>query len=74
YKQYWQSWRTIAKLSLPDRFLKATTDDAPETRSERMFEGEPRTYDDHAGPRSGLVTALKHRTDPNQLRRLTRTV
>ena len=39
-----------------------------------MFEGEPRTYDDHAGPRSGLVTALKHRTAPNQLRRLTRTV
>ncbi|MEH3140393.1 MAG: fatty acid desaturase, partial [Mycobacterium kyogaense] len=25
------------KLSLPDRFLSDTADDAPETRSERMF-------------------------------------
>ena len=60
YKQYWQSWRTIAKLTLPDRFLTATSDDAPETRSEKMFEGAPRTYDDHTGPRSGLATALRH--------------
>lgn len=37
--QYAKTWRTIAKLSLPDRFLRATSDDAPETRSERMFEG-----------------------------------
>jgi linoleoyl-CoA desaturase len=37
--QYAKTWRTIAKLSLPDRFLRATADDAPETRSERMFEG-----------------------------------
>ncbi|HBD22311.1 MAG TPA: acyl-CoA desaturase, partial [Dietzia sp.] len=74
YKQYWQSWRTIVKLSLPNRFLKATPDDAPETRSEKMFAGEPTTYDDAVGPRSGLVTALKHHTDPDQLRRLTRTV
>jgi linoleoyl-CoA desaturase len=35
--QYGKSWRTIAKLSLPDRFLTDTSDDAPETRSERMF-------------------------------------
>ena len=39
-----------------------------------MFAGEPTTYDDAVGPRSGLVTALKHHTDPDQLRRLTRTV
>lgn len=37
--QYAKTWRTIAKLSLPDRFLRDTADDAPETRSERMFEG-----------------------------------
>jgi linoleoyl-CoA desaturase len=37
--QYAKTWRTIAKLSLPDRFLRATADNAPETRSERMFEG-----------------------------------
>ncbi|KUI36405.1 fatty acid desaturase [Mycobacterium sp. GA-2829] len=35
--QYGKSWRTIAKLSLPDRFLRDTADNAPETRSERMF-------------------------------------
>jgi hypothetical protein len=28
---------TIAKTSLPDRFFRDTTDDAPETRSEQMF-------------------------------------
>lgn len=36
--QYAKTWRTIAKLSLPDRFLRASSDNAPETRSERMFE------------------------------------
>jgi linoleoyl-CoA desaturase len=35
--QYGKTWRTIAKLSLPDKFLQDTADDAPETRSERMF-------------------------------------
>jgi len=36
--QYSKTWRTIAKLSLPDRFLRDSADDAPETRSERMFD------------------------------------
>jgi len=35
--QYGKTWRTIAKLSLPDKYLRDTADDAPETRSERMF-------------------------------------
>ena len=35
--QYARTWRTIAKLSLPNRYLRATTDNAPETRSEKMF-------------------------------------
>jgi linoleoyl-CoA desaturase len=35
--QYAKTWRTIAKLSLPDKYLRDTVDDAPETRSERMF-------------------------------------
>ncbi len=40
--QYAKTWRTIAKLSLPDKYLRDTADDAPETRSERMFaEFEP---------------------------------
>ncbi|MGZ5376478.1 MAG: fatty acid desaturase family protein [Mycobacterium sp.] len=36
--QYGKTWRTIAKLSLPDQWLRDTRDDAPETRSERMFD------------------------------------
>ncbi|MEB3020000.1 fatty acid desaturase family protein [[Mycobacterium] crassicus] len=59
--QYAKTWRTIAKLSLPDRFLTDTADDAPETRSERMFaELEPgfsRT-DPVTGRRRGLKTAI----------------
>ena len=36
--QYSQTLRTIWKLSLPNRFLKATADDAPETASEKKFQ------------------------------------
>ena len=39
--QYLKAWRTIAKMSLPNHLLKDTADDAPETHSERMFEGLP---------------------------------
>lgn len=38
-KQYLLAFRTIHKLALPDRFLKATSDNAPETSSERKFAG-----------------------------------
>ncbi|WP_189595191.1 fatty acid desaturase family protein, partial [Nocardia cerradoensis] len=38
-KQYLLAFRTIHKLALPDRFLKRTADDAPETSSERKFIG-----------------------------------
>jgi linoleoyl-CoA desaturase len=50
--QYGKAWRTIAKLSLPDKYLHDTVDDAPETRSERMF--------DELGPapRRGLKSAI----------------
>ena len=48
--QYGKTWRTIAKLSLPDKYLRDTADDAPETRSERMFaELEPGFADDRPG-------------------------
>jgi fatty acid desaturase len=43
-RQYLPSLRTILKLALPDRFLTATSDDAPETSSEDKFiqhEGGP---------------------------------
>jgi hypothetical protein len=35
--QYGKAWCTIAKLSLPGRYLRDTADDAPATRSEQMF-------------------------------------
>ncbi|MCC3316854.1 fatty acid desaturase family protein [Nocardia africana] len=36
-RQYALAFRTIHKLALPDRFLRRTADDAPETSSERKF-------------------------------------
>ena len=36
-RQYLLTLRTIHKLALPDRFLRATADDAPETASELKF-------------------------------------
>ncbi len=59
--QYGKTWRTIAKLSLPNKYLRDTADDAPETRSERMFaELEPgfALTDFGAGRRRGLKTAI----------------
>ena len=59
--QYGKTWRTIAKLSLPDRYLRDTADDAPETRSEQMFaELEPgfAGTDLATGRRRGLKTAI----------------
>ncbi|MEC9323163.1 MAG: fatty acid desaturase [Actinomycetota bacterium] len=38
-RQYLLTLRTIHKLALPDRFLTATSDDAPETASERRVGG-----------------------------------
>ena len=35
--QYTKTVRTILKLSLPDNYLKATSDDAPETASEKKW-------------------------------------
>ncbi len=69
--QYGKAWRTIAKLSLPDRYLRDTADDAPETRSERMFSGlEPGFTETGltSGRRRGLNTAIaavrQRRRDP----------
>ncbi|MFD6896175.1 fatty acid desaturase family protein [Rhodococcus sp. NPDC060086] len=65
-RQYWLALRTIHKLALPDRFLKATSDDAPETSSERKFRNERAntgfpaiTTDPITGRRRGLLTALR---------------
>jgi NADPH-dependent stearoyl-CoA 9-desaturase len=65
-RQYLLTVRTICKLALPDRFLSATSDDAPETASENKFRKVakrsdlPSAGDD--GRRRGLATAiLAHR-------------
>jgi NADPH-dependent stearoyl-CoA 9-desaturase len=59
--QYAKTWRTLAKLSLPNKYLRDTADNAPETRSERMFaELEPgfAGTDPATGRRRGLKTAI----------------
>ncbi|MDG3011367.1 fatty acid desaturase [Rhodococcus sp. D2-41] len=59
-KQYLQTWRTIAKLSLPDKYLKASADAAPETSSERRFaERRELVVDEASGRRRGLRSALR---------------
>jgi len=70
--QYGKTWRTIAKLSLPDRYLRDTADDAPETRSERMFTELGPGFggtDLMTGHRRGLKTAIaavrQWRRDPS---------
>ncbi|WAM11990.1 fatty acid desaturase family protein [Rhodococcus sp. JS3073] len=59
-KQYFLTLRTIHKLALPDRFLSATADDAPETASELKFRTASTTpADGSTGRRAGLRTALR---------------
>jgi fatty acid desaturase len=59
--QYLLTLRTIHKLALPDGFLTATSDDAPETASERKFSGEAASVTRLGGPISGLRSALRDR-------------
>jgi fatty acid desaturase len=63
-RQYWQSFWTILKLALPDKLLKATSDNAPETNSELKFrvrEGVRESFgvDPATGKRRGLRTAVR---------------
>jgi linoleoyl-CoA desaturase len=63
-RQYGQSFWTILKLALPNRFLKGTPDDAPETNSELKFRirgGMRDTFgiDPETGRRRGLRTAVR---------------
>ncbi|MCW2685581.1 MAG: fatty acid desaturase, partial [Mycobacterium sp.] len=67
--QYLLTLRTIHKLALPDGFLTDTSDDAPETASERKFStGATALTGPNAGstdgPRSGLRTALMNCARP----------
>jgi linoleoyl-CoA desaturase len=63
-RQYGQSFWTILKLALPDKLLKATSDNAPETNSELKFrirDGVRDSFgvDPATGKRRGLRTALR---------------
>ncbi|GAC49304.1 fatty acid desaturase family protein [Gordonia aichiensis] len=62
--QYGLTFRTIAKLSVPNAMLKASADDAPETASELRFniiEGTKTHFgvDPATGRRRGLRSALR---------------
>ncbi|GAC47370.1 fatty acid desaturase family protein [Gordonia aichiensis] len=59
--QYLKTLRTINKLALPDRFLRDSADDAPETASERRFAGLDKAM--------GLKTALGEVRRQRRLRR-----
>ncbi len=59
-----QSFWTILKLALPDKLLKATSDDAPETNSELKFRiredmRDSFGVDPATGNRRGLRTAVR---------------
>ena len=63
-RQYMQSFLTIAKLALPNKLLKATSDNAPETNSELKFrirDGVRESFgiDPATGRRRGLRTAIR---------------
>lgn len=63
-RQYLQSFWTIAKLALPDKLLRASSDDAPETHSELKFRiragmRESFGVDPATGRRRGLRTAIR---------------
>ena len=59
--QFLLAQRTILKLALPDRWLTATSDDAPETSSERKFESDLESVG--APPTRGLRTRLREIRD-----------
>lgn len=70
-RQYLLTLRTIFKLALPDRFLAATSDDAPETASEDRFRNIAKQshllgMGDDNGRRRGLATAIRDRQNRRQ--------
>jgi fatty acid desaturase len=74
--QYAKTWRTLAKLSLPDKYLRDTADNAPETRSERMFAELGPGFagpDPATGRRRGLKTAIAAVRDWRRDKRTRRT-
>ncbi|OBB79220.1 fatty acid desaturase [Mycobacterium colombiense] len=71
-RQYLLTVRTVCKLALPDRFLLATADDAPETASENRFRtAADRSRAANAGDdvrRGGLATAISSRGNRHRRR------
>ena len=66
--QYGQTFWTIAKLALPNKYLKGTPDDAPETNSELKFRpqsGESFSTGSASGKRRGLRTAVRELVKAN---------
>jgi NADPH-dependent stearoyl-CoA 9-desaturase len=68
-RQYLLTLRTIHKLALPDGFLRATCDDAPETASERKFATGATRAARPGGPIIGLRSALRNRVRRTHWRR-----
>jgi fatty acid desaturase len=70
-RQYLLTLRTVCKLALPDRFLTATSDDAPETASEDKFRNVAKRSQllaegDDSARRRGLGTAILDRRNRRQ--------
>jgi fatty acid desaturase len=79
HRQYLMTVRTICKLALPDRFLTATSHDAPETASEHRFSNAaPRSHVPGIGNdmrRRGLVTAIRtHKKQGDHRKNLSRSM
>lgn len=66
-RQYLLAMRTVHKLAVPDRYLRADSDDAPETASERKFQALAARPTTGAGrsptERDGLRSALRRLRD-----------
>ena len=75
-RQYMLTVRTAFKLALPDEFLSATSDDAPETASELKFRSAPAESAPAASisgdRRRGLSTAIMERRHVRPARRWSR--
>ena len=75
-RQYLLTFRTISKLTLPDRLLTATSDDAPETASEHKFRNVDTLCEPSGGigdtQRRGLVTAIRQLQIQRRSRRFLR--
>jgi NADPH-dependent stearoyl-CoA 9-desaturase len=75
-RQYLLTFRTISKLTLPDRFLTANSDDAPEKASENKFRNvdAPLVSGEGNGDtrRRGLATAIRERRIRRQSRNFMR--